>query len=545
MKHSTIKLPAMDPRDPSALTSSPLGGCKEISRYVQYRVLLEASPDAIVVVNQFGAIALVNVQAERLFGYCQDELIGKPAEILVSQRFRAQHSDQNSRFLAATSEGPKVVGFELFGLRKDGSEFPAEIRLSTLETTHGILGSSGTRDIGGSMGTEEELCRFASMDEHSDAAIIAAGMQRADLPNNMEMILMLVAVNQALVSLQNTCVASERIRTKQTVEILQEEIGHALMLEGIIGSSSALKGVLSQVAMVAPTDSTVLITGETGTGKELIARAVHKLSRRASREFVVVNCAALPAALITSELFGHEKGAFTGAHQRRLGRFELAEGGTIFLDEVGELPAETQIALLRVLQDHEFERVGGSKRIKTNARIIVATNCNLKAAMADGIFRMDLFYRLNVFPVEVPPLRDRKEDIPMLVKYFMLRFASKAGKKIQKLAKESLELLQSYHWPGNIRELENIIERSVVLTESDTLFIKESWLSKEAPQRSLSALPEELQSQEREIIRTALTASKGRVAGPSGAATKLGIPSSTLESKIRALKVSKNQFKFD
>ena len=258
---------------------------------------------------------------------------------------------------------------------------------------------------------------------------------------------------------------------------LKEEIDQSSMFEEIVGTSPALRAVLSRVSKVAPTDSTVLITGETGTGKELIARAIHKRSQRPPAPFVSVNCAAIPRDLIASELFGHEKGAFTGAVQRRIGRFELAEGGTIFLDEIGELPTETQIALLRVLQEREFERVGGTGSIRTNVRVIAATNRDLQAAIASNTFRGDLFYRLNVFPIEVPPLRERREDIPLLVAYFIDRYARKAGKRIRSLTKQSLESLQSYPWPGNIRELQNIIERSVIVCDTDNFSVDESWLS--------------------------------------------------------------------
>src|SRR6201987_5697594 len=249
---------------------------------------------------------------------------------------------------------------------------------------------------------------------------------------------------------------------------LRDEVDRVSMFEEIVGTSAALKAALSRVIKVAATDSTVLITGETGTGKELVARAIHRRSDRSSRAFVNVNCAAIPRDLIASELFGHEKGAFTGATQQRLGRFELAEGGTIFLDEVGELLPDTQVALLRVLQEHEFERVGGSRSIHADVRVIAATNRDLQAAIAGGTFRADLFYRLNVFPIEVPPLRKRKEDIPMLVEYFVKRYAEKAGKHICKIDNNTLEQCQSYAWPGNIRELQNIVERSVILCSGDT-----------------------------------------------------------------------------
>jgi PAS domain S-box-containing protein len=326
---------------------------------------------------------------------------------------------------------------------------------------------------------------------------------------------------------------------------LREEVDKASMFEEIVGESSALQAVLARVAKVAPTDSTVLITGETGTGKELIARAIHKRSRRSSRAFVSVNCAAVPATLIASELFGHEKGAFTGALQRRLGRFELAEGGTIFLDEIGELTAETQIALLRVLQEREFERVGGSQAIRTDVRVIAATNRDLESAIAAGAFRKDLFYRLNVFPIETPPLRERRLDIPTLVEYFIHRYSRKAGKKIGTIEKSTLELLESYSWPGNIRELQNVIERSVIVWEADPFTVDPSWLSRESSSAREESLPSARtpDAQEKETIETALAASGGRVAGASGAAAQLGVPASTLESRIRSLKINKYRFK--
>jgi transcriptional regulator with GAF, ATPase, and Fis domain len=322
------------------------------------------------------------------------------------------------------------------------------------------------------------------------------------------------------------------------------------MFEEIVGTSPALQTVLSSISKVAPTDSTVLITGETGTGNELVARAIHRRSGRSSRAFVSVNCAAIPRDLISSELFGHEKGAFTGATQRRLGRFELADGGTIFLDEVGELSPDTQVALLRVLQEREFERVGGRQPIHVDVRVVAATNRDLKAAVTDGTFRQDLFYRLNVFPIEVPPLRERKDDLLMLVEYFVQRYAKRAGKNIRSIDKKVLALLQSYDWPGNIRELQNIIERSVILSAGGEFSVDESWLSKETfpPASRIEASVESKSAveprSEREIIETALAETRGRVSGLSGAATKLGIPPSTLDHRIKALKIDKKQFKF-
>jgi len=325
---------------------------------------------------------------------------------------------------------------------------------------------------------------------------------------------------------------------------LREQIDQAFMFEDIVGSSPVLQTVLSSIVKVAPTDCTVLITGETGTGKELIARAIHKHSQRSGQAFISVNCASIPSSLIASELFGHEKGAFTGAVQRRQGRFELAHSGTIFLDEVGDLPAETQITLLRVLQERQFERVGGNRILITDVRVIAATNRDLTAAIAAGAFRSDLFYRLNVFPIEVPPLRKRKEDIPMLVEYFVKRYAEKAGKHIRRIDNNTLERCQSYAWPGNIRELQNIVERSVILCSGDTFWIDKAWLASVQPPRPELAgpLPDTLQNQERKMIETALAESKGKVAGPEGAAAKLGIPRSTLDTKIKQLGINKHRF---
>jgi PAS domain S-box-containing protein len=327
--------------------------------------------------------------------------------------------------------------------------------------------------------------------------------------------------------------------------VLREEVDRISMFEEIVGASPALKAVLARIDKVAPTDTVILITGETGTGKELVARAIHKRSPRSSRAFMSVNCAAIPAPLISSELFGHEKGAFTGAHQRRFGCFELVNGGTIFLDEIGEVPMETQIALLRVLQDQEFQRLGGNRAIRANARVIAATNRDLQAAIEAGSFRRDLFYRLNVFPIEIPPLRERKEDIPILVEYFINRYASKLGKKIRSASRKTLDLLQSYSWPGNIRELQNVIERSIILCDTENFSVDENFLPRESrPAQPVGqTLPDMLVSKTKEMIEAALAESGGRVSGPSGAAAKLGMRSSTLEAKIKALKINKYLFK--
>src|SRR5256712_1433871 len=341
----------------------------------------------------------------------------------------------------------------------------------------------------------------------------------------------------------------DRVRAEQRTRnenlALREQIDRDSMFEDIVGSSEALRKVLRQVAKLASSDSTVLILGETGTGKELIARSIHKRSNRADRAFIGVNCAAIPPSLIASELFGHEKGAFTGATQRRLGRFESANGGTLFLDEVGDLPAEIQVALLRVLQEREIERVGSNKVIPIDVRVIAATHRDLNTLVAEGKFREDLLYRLNVVPIDVPPLRERVADIPLLVEYFIDRLGKRAGKKFKAIDKKSLKAFQSYVWPGNVRELQNVIERAVILSEGETFAMDEAWLNRElraTPKRS-GTLHGTLVKQEKEMIEATLAASQGRISGPSGAASKLGLPSRTLDSKIKRLKINVYRFK--
>jgi PAS domain S-box-containing protein len=330
--------------------------------------------------------------------------------------------------------------------------------------------------------------------------------------------------------------------------VLREQIDQAFMFEEIVGTSSALQGVLSRLMKVAPTDSSVLVSGETGTGKELVARAIHKRSRRSQRAFVSVNCAALAPSLISSELFGHEKGAFTGAMQRRLGRFELANGGTIFLDEIGEVPLDTQVALLRVLQEHEFERVGGTQPVKIDVRVIAATNRDLEDAVANGTFRADLYYRLNVFPIQVPPLRERQDDVLMLLEYFVHRFAQKMGKHFKKIDKRTVELFRSYPWPGNIRELQNVVERSVIVSSDGVFSVDAAWLSKDSRRVSLAQQTEPADAnqdarRERQIIEDALAGSRGRVSGANGAAARLRVSPSTLEYRIKKLRIRKSHFK--
>src|ERR1700691_3324004 len=334
-------------------------------------------------------------------------------------------------------------------------------------------------------------------------------------------------------------------RTRNENVALREQIDRDSMFEDIVGSSDALREVLRQIAKVAPSDSTVLILGETGTGKELLAREIHKRSKRADRAFIGVNCAAIPPSLIASELFGHEKGAFTGATQRRLGRFESANGGTIFLDEIGDLPPEIQVVLLRALQEREIERVGGNRPIPVDVRVLAATHRDLSALVAEGKFREDLLYRLNVVPIEMPPLRERVADIPLLVEYFIDRIGKRAGKKFRTIDKKSLKVFQAYGWPGNVRELQNVIERAVILSEGETFAVDEAWLRPQSSRNSRPAarLVSTLADREREMIEAALAESQGRISGPSGAAAKLGIPRQTLDSKIASLQIGKSRFK--
>jgi len=466
------------------------------NREAKIRRLVDANILAILIWNVDGGIVSSNEAFLRMLQFDREDVVS--GRVRWTDITPAEWRESDARALAEAQETGTVQPYEKELLRKDGTRVPVLVAGALFE-------ERGSEGVAFALDLSEQ--------KRAEAEIRALKDQ-------------LYRENLAL----------------------RDEVDRASMFEEIVGASNALKAVLSRVAKVAPTDSTVFITGETGTGKELIARAVHKRSKRSGRPFVSVNCAALAPALISSELFGHEKGAFTGAMQRRLGRFELADGGTIFLDEVGELLPETQVALLRVLQEREFERVGGTQPIRVDVRVIAATNRDLKAAVAAGTFRQDLFYRLNVFPIEAPPLRDRKDDVLMLVEYFLHRYATRAGKKFRSIDKSTLDLLQVYDWPGNIRELQNVIERSVILSVGDVFSVDELWLSTESSRPvtrvESSAATEDVPRGEREMIEAALAESRGRVAGPSGAAARLRIPASTLESKIKALKIRKSQFKF-
>jgi PAS domain S-box-containing protein len=481
-------------------TNNDITGSKQAAQALRQQAnLLKQAHDAIFVWEFPSTIVYWNRGAEQLYGFSREEAIGRPSHELL----HTEHPIATPGFEAVLERAGTWTG-ELTHTTRDGRKIIVESRHVLMREADGRrLVLETNRDI-----TERKRTEATLEQAFQEIQVLKDQLYKENLA-------------------------------------LKEEIDRSSMFEEIVGASPVLQDVLARIAKVAPTDSTVLITGETGTGKELIARAIHKRSQRSTRAFVNVNCAATPPSLIASELFGHEKGAFTGALQRRLGRFELAEGGTIFLDEIGELPAETQVALLRVLQEREFERVGGTHTIRADVRVIAATNRDLNAAIAAGTFRKDLYYRLNVFPIESPPLRERQDDILLLVEYFIDRYASKAGKKIRDINKKTLELLQSYPWPGNIRELQNVIERSVIVCDTETFSVDEAWLSRETPATGPASQPlsEQLVTHEKDMIEAALAEARGRVSGPLGAAVKLGLPPSTLESKIRSLKISKHRFK--
>ena len=453
----------------------------------QLRALFEFSPDAIIASDQEGRITQTNAQVENFFGYPRGELLGQSVEILVPERFRRTHPAHRKDYSERARVRQMGIGLELYGRRKDGSEFPVDIMLGPVETAEGRMVLSVIRDLSEKRKAEEALQR------------------------------------------------SEREK-----QYLEEELNTESRFEDIIGESVGLKRVLKHVETVAATDVTVLILGETGTGKEVIARAIHQLSARNQRTLVKLNCAAIPAGLLESELFGHEKGAFTGAIDRKIGRLELAHEGTLFLDEIGDLPLELQPKILRALQEREFERLGSSRTIPVNVRLVAATNRDLTKMVADKEFRSDLYYRLKVFPITLPPLRERREDIPLLVNYFVDKHSRRLDRKIETIPSETMRVLTRWDWPGNIRELENFIERAVILTKGPILRASLSELK--LPEETIPAQDSTLEATEREHILRVLRDAKGKIAGPQGAAARLGLKRTTLNSKLKKLGIERNDY---
>lgn len=452
-----------------------------------FEQLFEFSPDAVFVMDQAGRIVRANAQAERVFGYNRRDLIGQPVETLVPERFRTAHPKHRKDYASQPRIRPMGAGLELHGLRRDGSEFPVDIMLGPVDGVEGVAVLAVVRDLTQRKRNEEAL-------------------RRGELERRY----------------------------------LEEELQTEYRFEEIIGESRALKRVLKQVETVAREEATVLILGETGTGKELIARAIHELSPRHERTFVKLNCSAIPAGLLESEVFGHEKGAFTGALSQKIGRLEIAHEGTLFLDEIGDLPLELQPKILRALQEREFERLGGTKTIPVNVRLIAATNRNLAKMVAEREFRSELYYRLKVFPIELPPLRERREDIPVLVNYFVHKHSRRMNRPIATVPPAEMEVLQNWSWPGNVRELENFIERAVILTQGLVL---------RAPLSELKPLDEHAGEQdpnferaEREHILRVLREAKGMIGGPRGAAERLGLKRTTLNSKLKKLRIARKDY---
>jgi len=451
------------------------------------RALFEFSPDAIVVTDKEGRLTEANAQVEKLFGYSREELMGQSVEMLIPERFRQTHPAHRSQYHGKAGIRPMGRGLELYGRRKDGTEFPVDIMLGPIATAEGRVAMSIVRDLSEKKEREEAL-------------------RRAELERRY----------------------------------LEEELNTEHRFEDIIGESLGLRRVLKQVETVAATDVTVLILGETGTGKDLIARAIHELSSRRERTLVKLNCAAIPTGLLESELFGHERGAFTGAITQKIGRLELANKGSLFLDEVGDLPVEIQPKLLRALQEKEFERLGGTRTIPVDARLIAATNRDLAKMVADKEFRSDLYYRLRVFPILVPPLRDRREDIPLLVRYFVDMHARKLNRRIETIPDEVMRALWEWDWPGNIRELENFIERAVILSKGPGLRAPLSEL--EIPGGITVEMNSNLENADREHILRVLRQAKGAIGGPSGAAVRLGLKRTTLNSKLKKLGIKRADY---
>jgi formate hydrogenlyase transcriptional activator len=460
---------------------------KTLSPQALAEKLFEFSPDAQLVTDASGHIIDVNPQVEKFFGYTRAELVGQPVEVLIPERFRKSHPGHRNDYTASPRIRPMGIGLELYGRRKDGSEFPVDIMLSAVETDAGRMVLSVIRDISEKVRIQEEL-----------------------------------------------------ERKEREKRYLEEELNTEHRFEDIIGESTSLRKLLQQVETVAATDVTVLILGETGTGKDLIARTIHQLSSRRERTLVKLNCAAIPTGLLESELFGHEKGAFTGAIMRKIGRLEVAHQGTLFLDEVGDLPLELQPKLLRALQEKEFERLGNTRTIPIDVRLIAATNRNLDKMVTDREFRSDLFYRLRVFPITLPPLRERRADIPLLVRYFVSKHARRMDKKIETIPAEVMKTLTRWDWPGNIRELENFIERAVILSKGPALRAPLGEL--DVPQESSSKTDVTLEAAEREHILAVLRECKGVIAGPDGAAARLGLKRTTLNSKLKKLGIERSDY---
>lgn len=580
-----------------------------------FEQLFEFSPDSIVVTDSQGRITNLNAQVQRAFGYAREELIGKPVETLIPERFRSAHPNHRKAYCSHPSLRPMGAGLDLHGLRKDGSEFPVDIMLSPIETADGRVTVSVIRDISERKKAEEALQRseqqLRALFEFSPDAIIASdpegliketnaqverffGYTRAELLGQSIDVLvperfrrthpahrkdysdrarvrqmgiglelygrrkdgsefpadiMLGPVETAegrmvlsvIRDLSEKRKAEDALRrSEREKQYLEEELETESRFDEIIGESIGLKRVLKHVETVAATDVTVLILGETGTGKEVIARAIHRLSSRSQRTLVKLNCAAIPAGLLESELFGHEKGAFTGAVDRKIGRLELANDGTLFLDEIGDLPLELQPKILRALQEKEFERLGSTKTIPVNVRLVAATNRDLAQMVVDKEFRSDLYYRLRVFPIMLPPLRERREDIPLLVNYFVDKHSRSLYRKIETVPPDTMRALTRWDWPGNIRELENFIERAVILTKGPVLRAPLSEL--EVPGEMLPAQDSSLEAKEREHILRVLRETKGKVAGPKGAAARLGLIRTTLNSKMKKLGIERKDY---
>ncbi len=470
-----------------------------------FRRFLDSAPDAMVYINEHGKILLVNAQTERLFGYAREELIGQGVEILLPERFQDQHVEHRKSYFSHPRVRPMGASLDLSGRRKDDTEFPVEISLSPIETEEGVLVSAAIRDITERKKAEQQILDYQQQ-------------------------------------LRNALSEVEQLKNQLQAEniYLRKEVKLSHKFGEMIGQSDALKEALHKAEQVASTDATVLILGETGTGKELVARAIHNLSPRKERPLVSVNCAALPPTLIESELFGHEKGAFTGASSQQAGRFEMANGGTIFLDEIGDLPRELQAKLLRVLQEREFLRVGGSRPVTVDVRVIVATHRDLEQAIKVGDFREDLYYRLNVFPISLPPLRDRIEDIPLLVRYFTHKYGTMFGKRIESIPQKVMDMLQAYRWPGNVRELENIIERAVILASGSAIGLGEALESvRPSDLHTTSSLT--LAEVERNHILGVLEKTGWRIEGEHGAAVRLRLNPSTLRSRMKRLGIKKER----